>query len=501
VSKAKRNRERHRQEAEAAAAKARPRASALDALNPDEPCLCGSGRPFGECCSIVLQDTSSDVKNVWKRATEPLQKGDFAQAETFYRAHFVEYVVWVRQHTVPVLTVEQQFAKALVITDLDALEVICDRVCMCLARQQMPGAIQAFLQNAEKVVPLPQFRERAVYLRALWKYLAEDDASAARHELAQIDVARCQHRETLELYIDVFRRILSPREKLELAGRVVELAKANRTLKAERRDKTIVLQYTCVQASSLVLLGEKVRATALLKAVTEGIAPFKQPRSPEEVDESVHLAHALALRAGLEQNSETGGVAERIIRSIPREQFTSTGKAMLEMDLGRLLMQRGAFGDAAAAFALADALSPDIVSKIKLGHAAALAGKLENANVALSAIDVATLPGGLQLEYMEALADFVMAANDRVRARNVVADLKRLKEDEPYFAEHRNQVIITLQDFISSSSVTAPPPPRGIAGVLSWINQYSELKPNVFGLGINLNAVLDRIIRRLSAIE
>jgi len=451
-----------------------------------------------------MSATATD-EHLWERAVAPMRAGDFAEAANWHRAQFVQYVQWVRQHTVPLLKGRLGSLKAmglsqsLVAVDVDALESICDSVAFCLARQARGAEIRQFLNHAENIIPLRAFGPRATYLRALWTYLALDDAEGARAELAAIEVEKSDHHETIELYIDVFNSTLSPRKKLLLAQRILQLVSGDSEARAEGRVAGLTFHYSSVCALCYLMLGETKNAEDVLAEATRSKEPIATPESDARISHNLHLARALCLLGKLRNDQSLLVRAESILRSIPDAGFTAAGKAQLMMDLGRVLMDREEYADAAVCFTSADGLNGDTVTKIHLADAQALAKQFEAASKTLASVPREDLPEGLALEYLQAAAHIAMGRNDRDTARGLAATLKRLDEREPYFAQHRDRMIIALQDFVVSPENSIQVQPSGkMVGFLMWINRYGELKPNVLGLGVNLNEILETLIARLS---
>ena len=457
--------------------------------NEEQPCPCGSRRPYRDCCKPHLSVPSRSTP-LWRDAMDLMETGSFDAAERLFRAHFVQYLAWVHKHTVPVLKVEAPFVDNLVDIDVGALTAVVDAVAHCLYRLGRSEDIVPFLNHVESVVPLPAFGSRATYLRAAWLYLGCENPAAALVELLKLgECAASDHRETLELYLDLARNSLAPRQRIAIAERIIDRAE---------NEVYVRLQYTASKAVALLMIGEPQRALDELNEVIAAAPCPEQVDTSEQVEGVWQLAKALSLQAFLQKDPVPLARAEELLRRIPEEGLTSKGKATLFLDLGWVLRDQGRFNEAAESFRRSLAYSPSVTAKVHLGHVYALAGSVEAARSTLSELESVTVEPLLELERLAALAALAIAAVDTGLAREVVARLRGIGEESPFWANQRDQLVIELMDYVNTpGAIAAPTRQKRIVAILTSFNQTVELKPNLFGLGFNVNKMIDNLIRRL----
>jgi hypothetical protein len=445
------------------------------------PCPCESGKAFCECCRPILNDAGG----------LEAQPSDWKEAERQDRAQFVRYLQWVQEHTIPLAKLSARSATLLIRIDLDALEELCDRVAMALARQGREAEIIPYLHATERRIPLPEFACRATYLRSLWTYLALKDVAAARVELAKLgDLSGCDHRRTLELAIDLNGLRMPIRQRLHLSERILSLAEG---------DRGIQIQYLGLKAVSLLTLGEVEEASKVLQVAT-AMVPAGSPSSFKDIEFNLKLARALAIRAHVEDDPGLTRAAEHLLVAIPTDSFTPAGRSAFLMDLGRVQTDAGNFTAAAASFAAAAEAAPDPLAKVKWVLTSALAGDWETSAKVLDSIDDNELEPEYRLEYLEAVAALSMTRGDKVKAHRAVELLEDLEEPVPYFAEHRNRLVIELLEFIRApSEVERKKVPPIFVTVASWLSRYGHLKPNFMGVGVNVNQILDDLVKRSKA--
>ena len=93
-----------------------------------------------------------------------------------------------------------------------------------------------------------------------------------------------------------------------------------------------------------------------------------------------------------------------------------------------------------------------------------------------------TWKGVVSRKYGPAIA--ILEKDDLETAR---AHLKATPSKQPFFEQYRQQLLVTLLE-------TTPKKPSGRLGsLMRKVNQYVSLKPNVFGIGLDLNKIVEDI--------
>jgi hypothetical protein len=69
--------------------------------------------------------------------------------------------------------------------------------------------------------------------------------------------------------------------------------------------------------------------------------------------------------------------------------------------------------------------------------------------------------------------------------------------NSPFWAEQRDQLIIQMFDFVSQpTSTRTAARQRSIIKLLLSANEIVEFKPRVFGVGLNVNKVIEKLVRK-----
>src|SRR5262245_5175427 len=178
------------------------------------------------------------------------------------------------------------------------------------------------------------------------------------------------------------------------------------------------------------------------------------------------------------------------MRQAPLRPF---GVAELLREVGAL--QTSAEDYTGAVTKLREALALDASDEIRIRLVFALLGlgSSEEAVSVLASINLATMRELLELEYWHAAAAVAIARRDAAVLSTALGTLRRLQLPGRYWPKGRDHFVEEL----SKSS-----PPRGdvrsrLARALRLTSVYLDVKPGLFGVALNLNAVLDGLAEGL----
>ena len=152
--------------------------------DPLDRCYCGASRRFGACCDPILRRHSMD--ELPDLGNEALSRSDLDDAERFAQAAVAQYVIWVRQHTVPTKHVASDLHRKLVVVDVPAMEAYVRQVDHILEFSGRGADLVARLRYISEAVGVSEVRVRLIAIAA--KRLFEiGTAAEAAAELDRID--------------------------------------------------------------------------------------------------------------------------------------------------------------------------------------------------------------------------------------------------------------------------------------------------------------------------
>ena len=152
--------------------------------DPLDRCYCGSSRRFGTCCGPILRRCS--MEDLEERGTEALSRSDHDDAGRFAQAAVAQYMIWMRQHTVPTQHVARDLHGKLVAVDVPAMEAHVRRLGHVLDVSGRGAELVPRLRYLSETVGVPEVRVRLIAIAAERLYEVETPAEAAA-ELDRID--------------------------------------------------------------------------------------------------------------------------------------------------------------------------------------------------------------------------------------------------------------------------------------------------------------------------
>lgn len=455
-------------------------------LDSGLPCPCGSRKAYRECCGSVI---AKHIETLNKDALQCLNDEDLTQAESLYRAELVQYLSWIHAHTLPFAEANIPVICQIVEVDLAALTELADTVAHCLYGLGKGKDIPGFLDHVESAVPLKGFAKHGVYLRALWLHIGLSDGEGARRELAKLgDILAYPRREAWELYLDVAGPDLTERQKITIAGHIV--AEAD-------EDEHVRVQYAALKAISLIQIGETDAARKEFEALLENAKAPPRIETADQLSTEWQIAKAWSVYGELFSDVNALGKAEASLLRIPQAMLKPAGKAALVRDLGWALRGQKRYSDAGAAFRRSLEHDDTVVGRIHLVHTLALSGQIEAARSALEELAIREIDPHLRLEYFAAQGSLAIAAGDTRLGMQTVEGLRTLVLQAPFWEAQRNQLLIQMLDFVHRPDAKSNAERQGtIVKILVFMNEILELKPNFFGLGVNLNKLIEKLAKR-----
>lgn len=442
-------------------------------------CLCGSGEKFKRCCADYLKDR----KGHSVRQLPEGEKGELLRA----RAELCQYVIWHQRHTRPAVAVGAPFAEELLKIDVDAFAGFAHALLHAYAKRGRFGEFSAVLDRLRGAINSSAWERKRLYLKA---FVAQGqdlrDVDAAKKEFARLGSMKHESDpEILQYYLDLYGDDLDVTDKISFCERIVSLVK----------EPAIRLQYNVVRSSLFITLGELAKAKDELSASVD--AYRKTPSEDASCYPLLQLGAALELLGTIGGDIEVLSEAAATVKAaLATGELNQRGKALCLQRLGDIARAAGDLDTAKAAYEDSLLAWPTPIVQVFLARVLAVKQDRNAALAILDEIDKALLTPAELADYVFVLAGIVRTGGPKDRIDEVLDMLRALQMRAPIFREIRDDMTIALlhlrAEAPSSPSRVSPVLER-LAIAVSSISKYAELKPNIAGLGLNLNRMLDDV--------
>lgn len=437
----------------------------------NNPCICGSGLKFKKCC---LGAYSSKASELFRNA---YNTGNYDDALIHARNWFTWYALSHKAHTIPLLESDRDAGENMLQIDIEALAELLENLHLCYYRLKRNDEFIAVIERVRNVVKDKRWDAKIAYTRGLWYSVDRNDDDAAYDALQSIDLQTCYDPDILALYLQVCSGKLTFTDSVEIIDRIL----------SNTQKESVRLQYRVVKAINYYLVCQHSDGDRLFE---EAISKFSElPADKRSSYGKLKFAQALEIygkatnqQKVLEQGRE---VATDLLHEANEEHFTAIYMADLHRLLGDFEEGLDNHQNAIKEFSISLELNPSDLTKVFLARSLCNDGQCNEAKKMLESIDDTILdkPGKFDL----AISWAVVAATSLN-----FSDLGEAKERLKAIEAH-DPVFIQLQDrwMIDILEATPKSEPGKIRRLIRSLNKYLLLNPNLFGIGININRIIE----------
>ena len=437
----------------------------------NQPCLCGSGLKFKRCCADEYSSSTL------KKCLESFNAGEYKDALIYARRHFTWYVLAYRAHTIPLLEANHEQSQSLLQLDVDALSDLLGYLYSGYRRCGIGDEFLFVIDRVRDSIEHERWDSKIAYHKGLWHLVEKDDSSAAFKTIEKIDILNCEDVDLLTLYLDVKQKRL-PREQV-----MTILA----TITGNTKDPAIRLQYRCLKAITYFLYLEDDEGEEELR---EAIKEYESLDESKKSEYGTYmLARACETLGSAVQDTEALGLGEKAVRKlIDESEKNSRGdKHLLSLFnlYGDILNSYQRFEEAEDYYNRSLAVEESGIVQVFRARSVVSLGELDRAREILLQVDELSLT--VENKFDMALSWALLALNSLSESDLGVAveKIKQVETNDPLFIHLRDTQLIKLLEARPRA------PLSNIKSSLVKLNKYISLKPNIFGLGIDFNRIIE----------
>ena len=437
----------------------------------NEPCICGSGLKFKKCC---INAYSSDAS---KQFRDTYNEGKFDIALTYARRHFTWYALCHKAHTVPMVEARHPGFHTILKIDIEALEELLDNIHLCYFKLGLSDKFPDVIEHVKNVIHDIRWDAKIAYTYALWNTVDNDNDEAAYDSLKTIDIETCQDPKILALYLQVTPCRHTLLESVDILDRIL----------ANTRSESYRLQYSVLKGIKYYMACQSEDGTAIIE---EAIERFTQ--LPEEEKSSygrLHLAHVLELYGKFKGRHELFEESKQntleLIETAESANYSDSYKAGLYKLLGDCHEDLEDYSAAIQSYNASLEADSSELTKVFLSRSLCLSGDLNESRTLLVSINSDFLddPGTFDL----AISWSILAVKSLAKAdlEEAKRRIKAVEATDPFFTQLRDGILIELLEAQPKSE------PSRIRKFISSLSRYVILNPNFFGIGININRIIE----------
>lgn len=450
--------------------------------NRSARCLCGSGERFKNCCAGRWRDPN--YRDGYRKAAE---RKDFQDAVDRLRADITWYRICHERHTKVLLKAGADLGNEILAIDIDALFALASTMLSYLGELGETEGAREFAEFCRSFSSDERWQEKSDLLAILAALGPAWDERKAKDVVKGFgDLERYTDPEILMVIIDVMGDELSFAKSYRLAHRVLE----------QTNDPYYRLHYGLLCATLLLRVSDRSGATERLSEVLKEFEFAMRDLDSASAYELFQLIQAMSLA---EMLLPEGGYGQRGIiacnKLLDSGDLNASGLSRAYRVKGELLRSQEDLGGAIQCFRRAHAESSDFVSVVLEAECEAMRGDLRRAVSLLGTVSLEDLDEAGNADFAFVSARCALALRDVTLLRSALVRLRALKLTDSLFETQRNDLAHEIE-----LAIIRPPSPETVDGpkmrFLELFSRYVELKPNISGVGFNINALLEDLAEK-----
>jgi len=438
--------------------------------DPKDTCLCGSGKIFKKCCKDTY---NTDIK---EQTSEIFNEGRYGDALRSCRSKITWYTLCHMSHTIPFLESGKPESKILLQIDIEAMAELVNLLHLCYYKtgksKQFPRAL-GILSNA---ISDPRWLNKIITELALWHLLDNNDREKAFKELQKIDIRSCIDPETLVIYLDICPNRISFQERLEIIDRIL----------ANTHKESYLLQYTCLKGTAYCLIEEVEDGCNIIESAVTRYKDCTEDKKSKYGD--VRLAGALEM-LGMFKN-DTKKISEALeiyTNELKSKTYSDSGISMLSMAIAKCYAYLCNFDEAIRYYKVSLDKEDSGLVKVFFARAYINSDDLLEGRKILDSIDASELDDACNYDLCITWAVLAFTSREKYDIEQATNMMREAKADEPIFIHQRDRLLIDLHDLKPMSDEGF------IRKTIKSLNRYILFKPNLFGMGINVNNIIEDV--------
>ena len=458
-------------------------AGVIQAYEParNAECLCGSGKKFKRCCADRYND-----ERPFKKTISLFNNKRYEEALIQCRADITRYTIWHRAHTEAPINIGVDGLEGLLFTDIMALSYFVDLLLKCYDKNNRLDDFPAVLERLRGNIKHDKWRQRIIYYHALCALLPNWNVNSGRQELRKIGrIVNIDFADIIQLYLDLFGESLSFAKQIQAIDKAIALSE----MWVDR------LQYKTLKAIQYYLINDAEEAqTMLAEAIDEARQFIKGTVEPYE---ALIFGSSVDLLSSLNQDESL--VDESIIffkTALESDFWNQNGVAEIHRRIGDAYKIKENWDLACSHYETNIELAPDSVSRIYLSECYINTGDIAKAGEALKLVNTDKLDYSGYIDYVFIYGKYSIAKGGNARLIKAVKLLKECKISQPIFEQRKQELIVSILECIANGKTEylLKRASFNLKDILRAVNRYLMIKPNIMGLGVNINnAIRDSI--------
>lgn len=446
---------------------------------------------FESCCADCLPGTG----DIGKTFSSHWRAGNFDLVLKAARADVTQYTIWHKSHTVPLAHIGNPTLLNMWDIDVEALFDYVERLMTVHMELGRLDEFPAVLERLRKNIQTDRWQQKIVHLQALCALGKNWDEEKGYREIIKLGpINSISDKRILPFYLNLSGDRLSLAERLKLIDQVMETTD----------DETTLLHQTLVKGTLLLMHNDLKGAVCAIENVVQLSENLTEPDSFQKLKHAQALFVLASISLDSKQDPEVSRDYLHRSTDLFQELLTDTdltaiGRAALLSELSGNYRLQSDWEKALGHLRSASEIHGVPIFKV---FEARCLSELDGLSEALNIIDELSMDSFSddeeKADYIWNFGLLAIASGDTkrlARAKNLLE--MPLKRGPIFYQQSLRTTTLVLEAMHSGNSQSLTNRARGaLRSGLSGLNSYIIFKPNFFGIGFDVNQVIDDATRK-----
>lgn len=443
------------------------------------PCLCGSGLKFKRCC----YGNHDGYGTAQQEATRKLlNERNFKGALVYARQSITIYTILHKTNTDPYIKSKNEGVLWLLEIDIKALSELVSTLFDCYRGLE---DYEEFIDTTERLrgnINDSRWQRKITYFQILARLGNEWKDPVGKKEIKKLlPIDNEDDPEILQLCFHFLADRATFTRRLALIDRIISVIEKPAEL----------LQYKVAKAVQYLLIGDDKEAISIAEVAIEEYE--KGGWENDDIYGKHKRAESISLLADLKKSKKLKKDALSAYRELLLENGWSTdGLAHIYLELGKCYFHLGKFEKAIENYDLALDKKEDELTKVFMAQAYG-EYELDKAIVMIQDIDESKIDSSGKLDMIFTYAALAVSKSNKKMIKNAVSMLKGASQLDPIFEVRKSELLSEISNCLAQGNCELKIGfVKNIANsIATFASRYLILQPNVAGLGININKIID----------
>jgi len=435
-----------------------------------ENCLCGSGKRFKNCCKNGYPDKHFDGWSLFNN-------GEYKKALTSIRHHISWYRLCHMAHTVPFLKSNTPESKELLKTDIEALSDLTGMLLSCYAKCNIGDEFLYALSNLSGAINDDRWGIKIDYHKCIYFYAYKNQKEPAEEILKAYDWREVNDVDLLTVLLDIYSESLNQVEMINIAEKICDISDS----------PAIKLQYGNLIGIEYCLLNDLKKGIPIIQNT---IAEYE--KIPNEKRTYMGRHHLALSYMHLGELTGDGGYLNTAVINLQNEistkSYSQIGEAQLLFDIADCLYHLGDIEKSLKTYDKSINLHQSGLTLLFKARVLIKIEKISEAREMLHNVNLDELTPPNIFDY--AISKCYLAISSKVPSdiSEGLELITSIKTNDPMFKDVIQDLLQQLYELKNTGNGQ-----KKAESALQKLNRYVSLKPNFFGFGIDINAIIDDV--------